>query len=643
MDKPRILIVEDEMLVVLDLTRILEKFGYIVLEPCSSGERVIKEISAAKPDLVLLDICIQGDYDGIELAKRMKKICDIPFIYITALNDVETFERAKITGPYGFITKPFEEHVLFSAVETALYKSKAERELKDNREWLSAILRGINDGVISVNIDGVITFVNSAGEKLLGNTADHIVGKHKDEVFSFVRKDESRFKTGEGAWRGFVTVKCSQCILRTPGGVSKDVETTNSIISDMTGDISGVVYVVRDIAERLSYEHTLERAAYEWRTTFDAMQSATALVDYEGDILRVNVAFTRFMGMTFFECIGESVNTLVVPEIYDGETIAGLLASIHTERCRKTTRFKRNGEWFDVFIDPLGVNESSVSGFIFVFNNVTQQITAEQELTQYKDHLEELVSQRTRELEKVNIELIQANEIAERASRSKGEFIANMSHELRTPLNSIIGFAKLLQMGCDVKDQGRYYDNIANSGEHLLEMINEILDYAKLESGKVILSIAQVDLLSAIQLSIDMITVQAEKKHQLLTCLSNDRDISVRADSKRLQQVMLNLLSNAVKFTPDGGSINVSVAKIDSFARVEIADSGVGIPEDRIKYIFEKFTQVESGLSRDNQGTGLGLPITKSIVEAHGGEISVRSISGSGSIFSFTLPVFEQA
>jgi signal transduction histidine kinase len=236
-----------------------------------------------------------------------------------------------------------------------------------------------------------------------------------------------------------------------------------------------------------------------------------------------------------------------------------------------------------------------------------------------------------------------AKDAAEAASRAKSEFLAHMSHELRTPLNAINGFSEMMRFevfGALGNERYRgYAENIHNSGIHLLSLINDILDIVKIESRAVRLHDETVDLAASIRASVDLLEAQAASKG-LRLATSIDRNLPVvRADARRLQQILLNLLSNAVKFTPSGGSISTSATWHESFgAIVKVADNGIGIPPEMIDQVFEPFSQVEGPYSREHGGSGLGLPLAKKLVELHGGKLSIVSRVDVGTEVSFTLP-----
>jgi len=226
------------------------------------------------------------------------------------------------------------------------------------------------------------------------------------------------------------------------------------------------------------------------------------------------------------------------------------------------------------------------------------------------------------------------------ASQHKSEFLASMSHELRTPLNAIIGFSEVLTEGLfgeTNEKQTEYLNDILESGRHLLSLINDILDLSKIEAGRMELDLSDFHLPSAIDDALLLMRERASRRGLALERLVDERLDEIRADQRKVKQVLLNLLSNAVKFTPEGGRIDVRGALVDDTVEISVTDTGIGIaPEDQ-EAVFEEFRQVGKS-DKKAEGTGLGLALCRKFVELHGGRIWVKSLIGQGTTFTFTLP-----
>jgi signal transduction histidine kinase len=239
-------------------------------------------------------------------------------------------------------------------------------------------------------------------------------------------------------------------------------------------------------------------------------------------------------------------------------------------------------------------------------------------------------------------EVEQKSRELEAASRHKSEFLANMSHELRTPLNAILGFSEVLaeRMFGDVNEkQAEYLQDILSSGRHLLSLINDILDLAKVEAGRLELELGRFHLPTALDNALTLVRERATRHGITLTQHVDPGIGDIIADERKVKQILLNLLSNAVKFTSEGGRVTLTTAAADGAITIAVSDTGVGIaPEDQAA-IFEEFRQVGRDDTRKQEGTGLGLTLAKKFVELHGGRIWVQSQIGQGSTFTFTLPV----
>lgn len=234
-----------------------------------------------------------------------------------------------------------------------------------------------------------------------------------------------------------------------------------------------------------------------------------------------------------------------------------------------------------------------------------------------------------------------ARKDAVRANIAKSEFLANMSHELRTPLNAILGFSEILsgQLFGTISDRYKEYaDDIHNSGQHLLDIINDILDLSKIEAGKMVLNPDRVDSVTLLDHVLRIVQARADDRHVSLERLYQQNPMTIWADSRLLKQSMLNLLSNAVKFTRAGGWVKISTSRTPSSFSISVEDNGIGMLPHEIPRMMQPFVQGESTINRNFEGTGLGLPLTKAMIELHGGTLHLISTAGVGTRVTIEIP-----
>ncbi len=368
----------------------------------------------------------------------------------------------------------------------------------------------------------------------------------------------------------------------------------------------------------------------------------------DGTIVSWNAGAERIFGYTAGEMIGQSVLKLFPPERLAEEKviIARLVRGERVEHF-ETVRVHKNGSRIDISLStsPIRDADGGVVGAAKIARDITESKRARQALALLNDRL----AAQTEELESANEHLNAVADLAresqleaERANRVKSEFLAAMSHELRTPLNAISGYADLMKAevaGDLPADYHAYIEKIQRSQRHLQDLIGRVLDFSKLEAGKLTVSVAPTPvehLLSSVE---PMIAPQAHARQLSLHVLSPSPGLAVLADSDRTCQILLNLLSNAVKFTQPGGSIVVeTVPGADTDVEIRVRDTGPGIPPRDLERVFEPFVQLDTTLTRGHEGTGLGLAISRDLARAMKGDLFAESVVGEGSTFVLRLP-----
>ena len=398
--------------------------------------------------------------------------------------------------------------------------------------------------------------------------------------------------------------------------------------------------VIRDITERKKADEALRLSEERYRTTFQTSLDFINITNMsDGRYIDVNQAFLDMTGYCRDEVIGRtSLELGIWVDPADRQRLVDDLQ--HTSKCLNLeARYrKKNGQFTWGLMSASLMDVDGVRGILSITRDITEIKTAQLELEQHRNHLEELVSSRTREL-------AQAKETAEAANLAKSTFLANMSHEIRTPLNGIIGMTHILRRGSVTPVQAERLVKIDASADHLLKTINDILDLSKIEAGKIVLEEVPVvisDLLGNIK---SMLYARAQSRGLDLRIVTDTTLPELRGDKTRLQQALLNYVGNAIKFT-ESGSITLRATKqqesVDSMLiRFEVQDTGIGIPPEVLPRLFTAFSQADNSTSRKFGGTGLGLAITLRLAKLMDGEAGVESTPGIGSTFWFTARLIK--
>jgi PAS domain S-box-containing protein len=402
--------------------------------------------------------------------------------------------------------------------------------------------------------------------------------------------------------------------------------------------------------EREQSDRLLRIREHEFRTLAESLPDAIVRFDREGRCIYVNPEFERVNHLTAMEVHGKTpveFSTEIAPmiNVFTKKLIEVISSGMIDKIDVSWIMDKKLTYWFIRFVPEFDAN-GKVAGALTIWSDITDRKHAEEELIKYRNHLEELVDKRTRELSESNAQLTIAKEQAESANKAKSTFLANMSHELRTPLNSILGFARLTKETPEITaEQRKNLDIITLSGGHLLNLINNVLDISKIESGRMALEAAPTDLYQLIQEMKSLLYVNAaERGLNFYVEQSPELPRRIEVDGGKLRQVLINLIGNAIKYTKQGGIVmRVMIAEeADEMVRFrfEVEDTGPGISEEDRKRIFKPFVQLK-GQGVVETGTGLGLAISRQYVELMGGKIDVTGVKGKGSLFFFEIPVKE--
>ncbi len=383
------------------------------------------------------------------------------------------------------------------------------------------------------------------------------------------------------------------------------------------GNLSGVAGIVRDITENKRAEIAIKEREQQFRTVVEQAADAIFVNDMEGNIILVNELASVNTGYSKEELLSLKLSQIaneVETEKHD-ITIWSKLAPGET-RVLESIHRRKDGSTFPVEVKLTRTSFNGKAAIIALTHNITERKQTEENM-------------------------LRARIAAEEANRMKSEFLANMSHELRTPLNSIIGFSDVLDtgtFGALNERQTQYIRNINISGNLLLELINNLLDLSKIESGKMEIEYVSTNILDVVTAVISLTSIAAKKKKINVTSRVPSKTGTILADDIKLKEILYNLVDNAIKFTPENGKVDIFASLEDEKLLVSVKDTGIGISPEDHERIFNPFIQADGSNKREYGGTGLGLMLVREYIKMHGGEIKLESEPGKGTTFTFMIP-----
>ena len=508
-------------------------------------------------------------------------------------------------------------------------------EWSNPERWLAAIVESSNSAIMAESLDGTIMTWNTAAVRIFGYSPDEAVGM---PVFALAwpGEEEAIYGLLETMRRG-ERINNFETSRRHKDGHRVFISLNLSPIKDEAGAVVGITKIATDITVRKAAEQQEERTRAEllaerkYRELIEHAPDAILELDAAGSILIANQTAERLFGYRREELLGSPIEMLV-PDANRASHVSHRKSFVSAGRARSmgqgldlNARRKDGSEFpVEISLSPI-VIETGVL-VVAAIRDVTERRRAEQQMRLLQEGYLEEVTARHQE--------------AERLNRLKTEFLASVSHELRTPLHTIIGFADLLfedPQQTLAPRQSRFVENIRRDSEHLLALINDVLDLSRSEAGGLAVRPEDLSLADLFRDVIEAQRIAADDKALAVT-VQCEGDLKVLADPTRLRQILSNLLSNAIKFTNRNGAIQLRATLEHGLAKIDVEDSGIGIAEEELANIFGKFYQVGVTTGGVREGTGLGLAICKQLVELQGGTMQVSSQPGIGSTFSFTLP-----
>ncbi len=514
-------------------------------------------------------------------------------------------------------------------------KTQTEFQLQYSESKLRAVIDSALDAVIGMDQHGLITEWNRQAESIFGWSRQEAVGRNLGELIippEYRDAHNSGMQRVLSSGKGPILNRRIEVSGQNREGKYFPVELT--VTAQRLQDTYQFTAFIRDITSRKRAEETKGLLAAIVESSDDAIISK----NLDSIITSWNSGAESLFGYPATQMIGQHISKIIPPDRLEEERhiIANLRQGISI-RHFETVRRRKDGKTIDISltVSPIRNDEGKVVGASKVARDITDRKRTEEEL---RITLEKVIT--------ANREAEEARQKAEIANNTKSDFLANMSHEIRTPLNSMIGLSEMLLETELSSQQENHIRTVMNSGETLLEIINDMLDLSKIESGKLELDPIPFDLEAAVDDTAELVAPKAREKEQQVELLVNfvpGTPRHVIGDQVRLRQILANLLANAIKFTPAGyilivvEELSEALPENSTKIKITVQDTGIGIPETKLNLIFEKFSQADVSTTRKFGGTGLGLSICRQLAHMMQGDVSAQSEQGKGSTFSVTL------
>lgn len=578
----------------------------------------------------------EQDHRSYEIVLQSKTGKEVHcFFNATTVRD----KSGEIEGSFAFVTDITE-------------RKRSEDVLKGSQWQLEDIINFLPDATLVIDKNGKVISWNHAIEEMTGIKSSDMIGKGNyeyavpfygerrpilvdlvllpneilEEHYNFIRKEKHR-----------LMVEAEVPALR---GEKRFVFATAAPIFNLKGEIVGSIESIRDLTDRRRAEIALQESEGRFRTMMEQLPIAMQVYTTDGILKAANKAAEELFNYSAKELIGKQ-NVLKDGQIkkigalpYIEKVLQGETVPAFESRFDVATSFGKGGElYLKSRYYPIKNADGNVKSFVILHEDIS-------ELKQYQQHLEEMIEKRT-------VEFKLAKEVAESTTSANSEFLANVSHEIRTPMNAIIGFSGLALKTNLTTKQYDYLKKIDTSAKSLLGIINGILDFSKIEAGRMEMELIDFRLDDVMNSIVNIISVDVARKGiELLSTIAEDVPRALIGDPLRLGQVLTNLANNAVKFT-EAGHIVIKVELLEKDEKLckikfSVSDTGIGMIRGQISKLFTAFSQADVSVTRKYGGTGLGLTISKCLVELMNGEISAESVSGKGSIFSFTAGFARQ-
>jgi len=650
----RVMLVENEIVSAKSLEKMLLKLGYDIVSVVKSGEDVLEYVNNIHPDIILMDIELEGKIDGIEATAQVQAEVDIPVIYITSFDDELTLQRALITSPYNYLSKPVSDKMLGNAIEIAIHRHKIEKSFKERDKWLEIISNIIDEAILITDKNGVIIYMNPKAEELTGWDNEEALGNVYSDILDI--KTDYTDKPGENLLDSVLQYNFSvnlpeKSYLISRAGNQLFISGKAFPVKDDGGATNGVAFMVKEIKDKIIdirdkkgdlekkfiertvelMEEKIERERVEESLhTSEEKYKKIVETTLEGIWLADNSHKTTFVNNKIADLLGFSTEELLKTSLSDHLEISyrnSFLKDFENKsnisgRISEFLFNRKNGSdlWALVSTNILYDDSNKPIGFLSMISDITERKRAEKEI-------------------------IDAKLKAEESSKLKSFLILNLNHELRTPMNGILGFTGLLKDEISNKEHSDMLNHVYDSGTRLMSTLNSIMEFATLESGNTVIDIKDYNLHDNIHRLFGEYKGRAEAKGLKYSINIADEKTTVKTDIEMLKSLISKILDNAIKYTKKGSiysTIKETGHNEELYAEIKISDTGIGIPDGKQKIIFEEFKQVSEGYGRAHEGVGLGLSIAKRIAEMLNVNLTFASSPKNGTTFTIRIPAVRK-
>jgi PAS domain S-box-containing protein len=617
----------------------LRELGHEVLA-APDAERALEMLAQRSWDAVMTDVSLPG-ISGVALAKQVIRRWPRVSIILSSGHADVTREliRRELRNDVLVLPKPFDldalEQILEEVVRLRVGPSTAPIQLDRSEERFRLLVEGVTDyAIFMLDPQGHVLTWNTGAKRIKGYEANEIIGQHfskfypPDAVHRHLPEHELEVAGTEGrfedeGWR-----------VRKDGTRFWANVVITALRSD-TGLLHGFAKVTRDLTQRREHEEALRQSEERFRLLVDGVSEyAIFMLDPNGYVMTWNSGAERIKGYRADEIVGQHFSKFYpLDAVESGWPEHELQVATETGRfVEDGWRIRKDGKrfWANVTITALRDRGGQLHGFAKLTRDLSERRRAEALEVNEAQGKEMLEAERS------------ARIAAQRAARMKDEFLATLSHELRTPLNSILGWTQILRRQGTPKpeDFHRAMEVIERNTRAQAKLIEDLLDLSRVMSGRIRLDVQQTAIVEVVRGAIESAEPIAQTKGVRLESVLDPRGGTVSGDPGRLQQIVWNLLTNAIKFTPKGGKVQVLLQRINSHIEISVSDTGIGISASFLPYVFDRFSQNDSSTTRSQGGLGLGLAISKQLVELHGGSLQAKSPGeGQGATFIVTIPL----